>query len=376
MKMETTTHVLIEQINKGKGEYLTDTYSMSIGELISMYKEEELIINPEFQRMFRWTIRQQSRLIESILIGVPLPSIFVYQNEKGKWEVVDGVQRISTILAFVGVLRPNDNISENNEEITIPSVLEKTKMLPALGGMTWEKLPKEPLQLDFRRSKIDIKIIKYLSDKNAKFEVFQRLNSGGSLLSDQEFRNCLLIMVNRDFYRWILELSSNRDFITCIDLSERLIQEKYDQELVLRLIVFAGYNFTQKTVGEFIDDSIFGEEENSDSIIHRISNKTFDIVKEKEKFEKTFRLLALAKNSDTFKKMGPGQRFIESYFEAIGVGLYYNVESYNETDIELIRQKIEKIETYQEFTTSKGNGTNSTKRIPKTTKFGKNYFKK
>lgn len=374
--METTTHVLIEQINKGKGEYLTDTYSMSIGELISMYKEEELIINPEFQRMFRWTIRQQSRLIESILIGVPLPSIFVYQNEKGKWEVVDGVQRISTILAFVGVLRPNDNISENNEEITIPSVLEKTKMLPALGGMTWEKLPKEPLQLDFRRSKIDIKIIKYLSDKNAKFEVFQRLNSGGSLLSDQEFRNCLLIMVNRDFYRWILELSSNRDFITCIDLSERLIQEKYDQELVLRLIVFAGYNFTQKTVGEFIDDSIFGEEENSDSIIHRISNKTFDIVKEKEKFEKTFRLLALAKNSDTFKKMGPGQRFIESYFEAIGVGLYYNVESYNETDIELIRQKIEKIETYQEFTTSKGNGTNSTKRIPKTTKFGKNYFKK
>ena len=93
---------LLQEINKSKKEFVTDAYSMSIGELISMYKEDELIINPNFQRAFRWTLSQQSKLIESILIGVPLPSIFVYQNKNGKWEVVDGVQRISTILQFVG----------------------------------------------------------------------------------------------------------------------------------------------------------------------------------------------------------------------------------------------------------------------------------
>ncbi len=100
----TQTEQLSEQINKAKKEYVTDGYSMSIGEIVSMYKEGELNINPDFQRKFRWSPLQQSRLIESILIGVPLPSIFVYQNKLGKWEVVDGVQRISTILAFMGEL--------------------------------------------------------------------------------------------------------------------------------------------------------------------------------------------------------------------------------------------------------------------------------
>ena len=85
---------------------------MSIGELISMYKEEEIIINPDFQRAFRWSITQQTRLIESILIGVPIPSIFVFQNEDGKWEVVDGVQRLSSIFQFVGVLKGKDKDGE------------------------------------------------------------------------------------------------------------------------------------------------------------------------------------------------------------------------------------------------------------------------
>jgi uncharacterized protein with ParB-like and HNH nuclease domain len=80
-------------------------YSVSIGEWISIYEKDELDIHPEFQRFFRWSNRQKSRLIESILLGLPIPQIFVAQRPDGIWDVVDGLQRLSTIYQFVGILK-------------------------------------------------------------------------------------------------------------------------------------------------------------------------------------------------------------------------------------------------------------------------------
>jgi uncharacterized protein with ParB-like and HNH nuclease domain len=207
---------------------------MSIGELVSNYKEGEIDINPDFQRKFRWTDHQRSRLIESIFIGVPLPSIFVYQNDKGIWEVVDGVQRLSTIFEFMGELKDADGNKMPQ------STLVRTKMLPSIEGLKWSDFPKEPLQIDFRRTKIEIKIIKSHSHPNAKFEVFQRLNYS-SVLSGQEFRNAVLIMLNKNLYHWLKDLSNNSNFQTCIDLTDRWKDEQYDDELVLRLFIFAMY---------------------------------------------------------------------------------------------------------------------------------------
>ena len=68
---------LIEQINKKRREIKTDGYPMSIGEWVSMYERDELDIHPEFQRFYRWTSAQKAALIESILLGIPLPQIFV-----------------------------------------------------------------------------------------------------------------------------------------------------------------------------------------------------------------------------------------------------------------------------------------------------------
>jgi len=96
---------LQEEINEKKKEISTDGYPMSIGELMSLYKEGELDIHPEFQRFFRWSIQQKSKLIESILLGIPIPSIFVSQRQDGIWDVVDGLQRLSTIFEFIGLLR-------------------------------------------------------------------------------------------------------------------------------------------------------------------------------------------------------------------------------------------------------------------------------
>ena len=188
---------LLDDVNLRRQEIHTDGYPSSINELATMYREGELDIHPEFQRMFRWKPAQKSRLIESLLLGIPLPSIFVAQRKDGVWDVIDGLQRLSTIFQFMGIRR------DEKGDIAPPLVLQGTKMLPSLQGLVWEKpdedlaqipLPTE-LQLIIKRSKIDIKIVLRESDEGSKYELFQRLNSGGSSLTDQELRNCLVIML-------------------------------------------------------------------------------------------------------------------------------------------------------------------------------------
>ena len=117
---------LNDEITRRRQEIFSDGYSMSVGELISMYEHDELDLHPQFQRFFRWTNLQKSRLIESLLLGIPVPSIFVSQRTDGVWDVIDGLQRLSTILQFVGILKDeNGNLKE-------PLYLTATDYLPSL----------------------------------------------------------------------------------------------------------------------------------------------------------------------------------------------------------------------------------------------------
>ena len=199
---------LIDEVNEKRMEIRTDGYPMSIGEWISLYEKDELDIHPEFQRFYRWDDFQKSSLIESILLGIPIPSIFVTQRQDGVWDVVDGLQRLSTIFQMLGILKDEKGIP-----IT-PLVLSGTKYLPSLKDVRWDN-PKNPkneipqeAKLLFKRSKISVNIILKESDENAKYDLFQRLNTGGSKLSPQEVRNCLMVMLNDKLYKWIKELAS------------------------------------------------------------------------------------------------------------------------------------------------------------------------
>jgi hypothetical protein len=221
---------LIDEINENKKKIASDGYPISLGEVVNMYSDGELDIHPEFQRIFRWTSSQKSKLIESILLGIPLPSFFVSQREDGIWDVVDGLQRLATILSFIGVYK-----DENGKQLPY-LVLEKTQYLPNLGGVTWESenaLPVE-VQRDFKRYKLDFKIIKKESDNTAKYDLFQRLNTGGTSLEGQEVRDCLLIMINISAYEFIKSLAEDYDFIACTPMTDRKEGERYRHELVLR----------------------------------------------------------------------------------------------------------------------------------------------
>lgn len=123
---------LQDEIAKKSSEIYREAYQMSIGELINLYRDEELDIHPEFQRVFRWSDYQKTKLIESIMLNIPIPQIFVSQREDGTWDVIDGVQRLSTIFQFVGILK-----DEDGKDIS-PLVLEATDDLPSFAGMKWQ----------------------------------------------------------------------------------------------------------------------------------------------------------------------------------------------------------------------------------------------
>ncbi len=236
----TKASLLESEIAAKAKEIHADAYPMSIGELMSLYRDNELDIHPEFQRFFRWSQLQKSKFIESILLGIPVPSIFVSQRGDGVWDVVDGVQRLSTIFEFVGIL------TDEKGEAIPPSSLVGTDYLPSLDGKVWEDTsrPKQEfptsLRLDFKRQKLDLKIIKKESDPNTKYDLFERLNTLGSQLSDQEVRNCLLVMINRSFFKWLQHLAKNKHFQETIGLTDTSLQQRYDMELVLRFLIFHG----------------------------------------------------------------------------------------------------------------------------------------
>lgn len=226
---------LEDEIRAGRLEISSDTISMSISELTNLYREGTLQIRPEFQRLYRWTNEQKSRLIESILLGIPLPSLFVAQSESGKWELVDGLQRVSTLLELQGVLNGADGRP-------LPALeLEETSYLPSLAGVGWDggKVGafSDAQKLDVRLSRIDVKVIQRGSGTSAKYDLFQRLNSFGSTLTAQEVRSAVIAGTNSECLAFLTNLAADENFQACVRLSDRLVDEQYDIELVLRFLM-------------------------------------------------------------------------------------------------------------------------------------------
>jgi len=365
---------LLKEIEEVRKEYRTDNYPMSIGELISMYSNNEMVINPEFQRYFRWTNMQRTKLIESFLLGIPVPAIFTFQRKDGKWEVVDGLQRISTILQFVGILELKDNETGEIKKYE-PLKLTKTKYLSNFDNVVWEKkeatdieLP-DSLKLYFKRAKLNFIIILPESDPDSKYEVFQRLNKGGTFATNQELRNCIMVMVNKELFKWLKSLTSNPDFNESITISQRLIEEQYDLELVLKFITCRFYSYsTQHDFGENIDETM-----------QKLLFNTPDLEEIKSIFDKTFSLINKSLGDDAFKKFNGTSfrgKFLDSAFEAITTGLSFHLDSYSEADKDLIADKVIKMWQDPDFTTNIGSGLNAASRIPKVILFSKEYFRK
>lgn len=357
---------LIKEVEAKRPYFKIDNFSMSIGELYNLYKNNEIIIRPEYQRLFRWSNGQRVKLIESILLGIPLPAIFVYQDENGIWELVDGLQRVSTILQFMGILQGED-----------PLQLNGTKYLPSLDGYIWEakkegdlEIP-ESIKLAFKRSKLNLTIILSESDPRAKFEIFQRLNTGGSNASNQEIRNNIMIMIKPNVFTWFEKLSKNPDFINTLSLSDRLLDEQYNLELLLRFISLYKFPYdNKKDLGDYLD--------NVNELM--LEDTDFPFGEIEQVFSKTFKLLNDLLGEKTFKKFDGNDfkgKFLESAFESIALGIAYNINDYLiPQDSEILKDKIKQLYSKPQYNEVSGSGSNARTRIPRLTTFAKDYFKK
>jgi hypothetical protein len=302
---------------------------MSIGELTNLYREGELDVHPEFQRIYRWDDDQKSRLIESILLGIPLPSIFVAQTESGTWDVIDGVQRISTILQFQGLLIDDEGVS------IPPLKLAGTRYLPQLNGVVWESKDgqvtslTQAQRLDIRRAKVDLKIIKRESSPSTKYDLFQRLNSYGTVLTRQELRSCIIISTNRKFYYWLDELRKHQSFIDTVALADRLVDEQYDIELLLRFLIFR--NLGSGEIRGVRGIGYIGDYLDLKSI--ELASSDIDLESEGRRFRQTFDILS-ADGEDVFRKYNPAKdrfqgAFLNAGYEVIALGLGYHIDYYS-----------------------------------------------
>lgn len=347
---------LNKEIDKARHNVRTDSYSMSIGELASMYEDNELEIHPAFQRVFRWSDEQKSNFIESIFLGIPIPSIFVSQRQDGVWDLVDGLQRLSTIFSFMNKLKDEEG------NIRDPFTPEATKYLPSLKGRKWgtedldsADLLSNNLKLLFKRQKIAVNIIERESDDDAKFELFQRLNTGGSALSPQEVRNCLLIMLNNQAFDFIQALTKDESFQKTVLVTEAKEDQAYYYELVLRFFINRHASDEIRSKHSDVHPYL-----NNETIRLFDINSDFEYNKEREVFKNTFERIALALGDDAFKKYNPQKDRYEGafslpVFEAISTGISFLVESddYNEDAIVVaIAAKTKELIDNNDFTNS------------------------
>lgn len=366
---------LLNEIDLRRREIRTDGYAMSIGEWISLYEKEELDIHPEFQRFFRWSDTQKTNLIESILLGIPLPPIFVSQRTNGIWDVVDGLQRLSTIFQLLGILK------DEKKKLVAPLVLQGTKYLPSLDELQWDDIenPKKSLplevQLSLKRSKLSVSIILKESDENAKYDLFQRLNTGGSELSPQEVRNCLLLMMNKKMFEWLRTLSKHDSFIEVTALSDRPIEESYDVELVLRFMVL--HDLDETGLQRIGDVGVFLTEQ----MTTLAQMKKFDYKLNEKVFKDTFDLLAESIGENAFKRYSTTKRrheggFLLSQFEVVALGVAYNVRRSIEVTSTQIPKLVSGIWSDKRYTAWSSSGINASRRVPKLVPLGRTLFHK
>lgn len=261
-----------EEIINKRNEIYTSQLNMSVGEFISLYNDNEINLEPAFQRFFKWSEQQETNFIESILLGYPIPSIFVLQRDDGVWDVIDGVQRLSTIYHFAGILY--DEESEN--QIKEPLQLTKAKILTHLDGLYYNLSDKPSLdtasRIDFKRAMIPVTILNNNSDDDTKFELFRRLNTGGSKLTPQEVRNALMLMSNEKAYLALEKFCDTNEFKTFLNLSDSKTGDRTDMDILTRFIVMRHYPNIEE-LDNRIDINIFLD----DTICSIISDKNYNV---------------------------------------------------------------------------------------------------
>src|SRR6266853_6243272 len=162
------------QLEKERRTVSFDTYDLAVRQIVDMLATKDINIAPEYQRKFVWEGTRQSEFIESVFLGIPIPSLFMATNKDSTWDVVDGVQRLSTLVHFAGTRDQRKAVINLDDALTLAGI----EKLTAFNNKSFADLPKS-IQLAFLTRSIRVTVLNDKSDLSVRFDLFERLNSGG-----------------------------------------------------------------------------------------------------------------------------------------------------------------------------------------------------
>lgn len=225
----------------------------SIFELLRKYDKDKISLDPSFQRNFVWSKKQMSELIESVIMGIPLPLIYLAENKDGKMIVVDGRQRLTTFFGFL----------KNGFK------LDKLKILPGLNGKDFKALERDfpKYAAAVEDYQLIIQVIKYPTPDRVRFDIFDRVNRGGTPLNKQEMRNALY----QGRATELLEsITKSEEFLNATNrgISDKHMKDRY---IVLRAIAFCLLN-----EGKLYD--LYGKRIEYKSDIDDLTGRTMDML--------------------------------------------------------------------------------------------------
>lgn len=267
-----------EKYKKGEVRIVTEQARYPLNTIVNLVNSDDYILNPEFQRRHRWDTSRKSKLIESFIMNVPIPPIFLYEAQYSVYEVMDGLQRLTAISQFY-------------EDKFALQDLEEWK---ELNGLKYSQLPDQVKKGIDRRYISSIILLQETAKTEAEANrlkqlVFERINSGGEKLKAQEIRNALYpgglnnltisLSRNEHFCRmWNIPIPDKNEIETGQPRQE-VIEDKYfkdmsDAELVLRFFAYRQIDQWQGNTMEFFLDEYLkkGNEQFTDEVLENLKN--------------------------------------------------------------------------------------------------------
>lgn len=296
----------IVELSKRIEFYLTE-YSVEL--LAGKMKKGEFVV-PNYQRAYTWEHDRKSRFIESLVLGLPIPFLFFWEMPDGKLEIVDGSQRLRSIEEFVlGDLR-----------------LGQLDSLTAMSDFTFAELP-ESRQRKVNNRSIRGIVLNEHADEQARFDMFERINTGSKIANKAEVRRGALA---GPFMDLIISLAQEEEFIKLAPVSKKELDEREREELVARFFAYSdGLDGYRDRPSEFIFNYV-------KSMNEKVAEEPELVETYKAKFEETINFIANVFPYG-FRRSEKGKATPRARFEAIAVGSRLAIDEHPE----ILQQKVE-----------------------------------
>jgi hypothetical protein len=315
---------IVEKFLQAQNRLVFQSSDLSLEAIANMVKGEAIDIKPKYQRRERWNKDKQSALIESFLLNIPVPPIYLAEDEFGKYSVIDGKQRITSIFNFI--LQKEKLIN-----------LEKFKEIE---NLTFDQLPSQLYNALKIRPYIRVITLLKQSDSLLKYEVFNRLNTGGDKLLSQEIRNAAF---ESDLNDLLVELSENEFFRIQFNIEteknrekSKIYKEMLDVEYVLRFFTlrdsWSNFNGNMKIAMDNYMEKNYRDDSLDVNNLRNIFNKTLELCSE-------------IWGERAFKRPDGRNEIIQGIYDVQTVALSYFLEE----EVKIIERKNQIVEKFEEL---------------------------